>query len=96
MLIAHIMSPEDDDRRRDIFDPLNDPESFRVSMFAQSAQSFNMFRSEAFFYEGLLQSVTGDPYTRSGRFEEFLQKVVDERCSSLENAMARYLLRSTR
>jgi hypothetical protein len=95
MLIAHIMSPEDDDRRRDVFEPLDDPESFRRSALAGSAQSFKMYRSEAFFYEALLQSVTGDPGTRSGRFEEFLQRVIDERCSSYENAMARYLLRRT-
>jgi hypothetical protein len=92
MLMRYSLDPSDEHRRA-IFDPLESERAFKDSRLVGGAQSFSAFRCEALFYDGLLQSVVGDPDSRDARFADRLQKVSEERCfRTYERSMARWLL----
>jgi hypothetical protein len=78
-----------------VFDSLKDQKTFAQSMLSRGSQSLASFRCEAYFYDALLQSVSGEARTRAARYRNRLQQVVDEKCyTTYEYAMASYLLRS--
>lgn len=92
-LVRYYSDPSDANRRA-IFDPLNDRAAFEHTVLASAGQSFSSFRCEAYFYDALVQSITGDVATRRQRYTDDLRTVVRERCFDMyEYHMASWLLR---
>jgi thioredoxin-like negative regulator of GroEL len=76
----------------EIFAPLRSREAFESSELSRTGMSYDDIRCEAYFYDGLLQSVTGDPATRSARFAQAMQRVLEVGHGDIfEYLMARYL-----
>jgi hypothetical protein len=82
-------------RRDDIFAPLRSQEAFKSSGLSQIDMlglTYDAMRCEAFFYDALLQEVTGDPATRSTRYAQALTRVLEVgHGDQYEYLMARYL-----
>jgi hypothetical protein len=78
----------------DVFGFLKDEETFQSSEFSKiPGISFSDFKCEGYFYNALLQSVTGDPQSQTSRQLDDLKKVVAiENSSTYEKQMARYLI----
>jgi hypothetical protein len=78
--------------REEILAPLRSREAFEASGFNRIGQTYDEMRCEAYFYDALLQAVTGDPATRSARFAKSIQEVLETRAGHFyEYLMARYL-----
>jgi hypothetical protein len=78
--------------REEILAPLRSREAFAASGLNRIGQSYDEMRCEAYFYDALLQAVTGDPATRSARFAKGIQEVLETRAGHYyEHLMARYL-----
>jgi len=76
----------------EFFAPLRNREAFEASGLNRIGQSYDEMRCEAYFYDALFQAVTGDPATRSARFAQAIQRVLETRAGHfLEYLMARYL-----
>jgi hypothetical protein len=74
---------------------IGDPAKFEQSPLAGTEQSAAEFLAELFFYDALLQSVTGDSQTQSQRERDSLHQVVASNgVSTYEFVMAGYMLRS--
>jgi hypothetical protein len=83
--------------REEILVPLRSREAFEASGLSRIGSSYDEIRCEAYFYDALLQQLTGDPATRSARFVKSLQEVLETRAGHYyEYLMARYYLRSRR
>jgi len=78
--------------RDEIFAPLRSREAFEASGFNRIGETYDEMRCEAYFYDALLQAVTGDAATRSARFAKSIQEVLETRAGHFyEYQMARYL-----
>ena len=78
--------------RQDIFGPLQDLESFHNHPFSKLGMPYSGLLCEAYFYEALLQGVTGPEMTRNRRRLENLNKALETNYYSYyEYHMARYL-----
>jgi lipoprotein NlpI len=83
-------------KRDEIFAPLRSREAFESSRLNRIGLSYDEILSEAYFYDALLQAVTGDPATRSTRFAHAIQRVLETgRGNDYEYLMARYLRSGT-
>jgi hypothetical protein len=72
--------------------PLRSREAFEASGLNRIGFSYDEIRCEAYFYDALLQAVTGDAATRSARFAKSIQEVLETRAGHYyEHLMARYL-----
>jgi hypothetical protein len=92
-LVRYYLEPREENRRP-IFDPLKDKATFSSDPLANAGQSLSSFRCEAFFYDALLQSVTGDSATQRDRYLKQLNAVIDEKCfNTYEYSMASWLLK---
>jgi Novel STAND NTPase 1 len=79
-------------KRDDILVPLRSREAFQSSELSRIGMSYEDIYSEAHFYDALLQAVTGDPATRSARFTQAIQHVLEVGHGGIyEYLMARYL-----
>jgi hypothetical protein len=79
-------------KRDEIFAPLRSREAFESSGLNRIGLSYDDMRCEAYFYDALLQAVTGDPATRSARFAQAIQRAIEVGHGNLsEYLMARYL-----
>jgi hypothetical protein len=75
-----------------MFAPLRSREAFEASGLNRIGLSYDEIRCEAYFYDALLQAVTGDAATRSARFAKGIQEVLETRAGHYyEHLMARYL-----
>ncbi|MCE7880416.1 MAG: hypothetical protein DYG82_07255 [Candidatus Jettenia sp. AMX1] len=75
-----------------IFGPLEDREIFEHSTLSCLGQSLEGLRCEAYFYDALLQGISGNPTTRKERMLDRLEKVQETRIPIYyEYHMARYL-----
>lgn len=63
-------------KRDEIFAPLRSREAFESSGLNRIIGYDNIY-CEAYFYDALLQKVTGDPSTRSARFAQSIQRVLE-------------------
>jgi tetratricopeptide (TPR) repeat protein len=83
-------------KRDDLFEPLGSRESFESSGLGRigvSGLTFDGMRCEAYFYDALLQDVTGDSATRSMRYAQTLGRALEVGHADMyEYLMARYLL----
>jgi hypothetical protein len=78
--------------RDEIFTPLRSPEAFEASGLSRIGLEYEDMYCEAYFYHALLQAVTGDPATRSARFAQAIQDVLEKgRGNYFEYLMALYL-----
>jgi hypothetical protein len=78
--------------REEILAPPRSREAFEDSGLNRIGPSYDEMRCEAYFYDALLQAVTGDPATRSARFAKSIQEVLETRAGHYyEHLMARYL-----
>ena len=78
--------------RDEIFAPLRSREAFESSGLSRTGMSYDDIRCEAYFYDALLQAVTGDPATRSARFAQAIQRVLEVGHGDIfEYLMALYL-----
>jgi hypothetical protein len=78
--------------REEFFAPLRSREAFEASGLNRIGLSYDEIRCEAYFYDALLQAVTGDAATRSARFTKSIREVLETRAGhSYEYLMARYL-----
>jgi hypothetical protein len=88
-LIAYylgVVTPEE------FFQPLRSREAFEASGLNRIGETYDEMRCEAYFYDALLQAVTGDAATRSARFARSIREVLETRAGhSYEYLMARYL-----
>ena len=76
----------------EFFQPLRSREAFEASGLNRIGLSYDEIRCEAYFYDALLQAVTGDAATRSARFAKGIQEVLETRAGHYyEHLMARYL-----
>jgi len=76
----------------EFFQPLRSREAFEASGLNRIGFSYDEIRCEAYFYDALLQAVTGDAATRSARFAKSIQEVLETRAGHYyEHLMARYL-----
>jgi len=76
----------------ELFQPLRSREAFEASGLNHIGLSYDEIRCEAYFYDALLQAVTGDAATRSTRFAKSIQEVLETRAGHYyEYLMARYL-----
>jgi DNA-binding transcriptional MerR regulator len=79
-------------KRDEIFAPLRSREAFASSELSRIGMSYEDIYSEAHFYDALLQAVTDDPATRSARFTQAIQRVLEVGHGGIyEYLMARYL-----
>jgi hypothetical protein len=91
-LIAYYLQKEKVDKE-EIFGPLKNRAAFEASPLSRVGLPFSMIYTEAYFYDAMLQSVSGDPATRRQRQLASLQKVLDFKYyPSLEYRMARCLV----
>jgi hypothetical protein len=78
--------------REEILAPLRSREAFEASGLNRIGQNYDDIRCEAYFYDALLQAVTGEPATRSARFTQAIQRVLEVGHGDIyEYLMARYL-----
>jgi hypothetical protein len=90
MLVGYYLGEVD---KAKIFGSLTDAATFSRSDLAKLELPLSGMRCEAYFYDALLQSVTGEPGTRLGRYEASLLKVLDSgHRGFFEYQMAAYLL----
>jgi hypothetical protein len=76
----------------EFFAPLRSREAFEASGLNRIGLSYDEIRCEGYFYDALLQAVTGDAATRSARFAKGIQEVLETRAGHYyEHLMARYL-----
>jgi hypothetical protein len=76
----------------EMFAPLRSREAFEASGLNRIGLSYDEIRCDAFFYDALLQAVTGDAASRSARFMKRIQEVLETRAGHYyEHLMARYL-----
>src|SRR5215468_2713045 len=76
----------------EFFQPLRSREAFEASGLNRIGLSYDEIRCEAYFYDALLQAVTGDAATRSARFAKGIQEVLETRAGHYyEHLVARYL-----
>jgi hypothetical protein len=79
----------------DILGPLYSREAFETSELNRigvSGLSYEGMRCEAYFYDALLQDVTGEPATRAARYAQALERVLEVGHGNMyEYAMAQYL-----
>ena len=76
----------------EFFQPLRSREAFEASGLNRIGLSYDEIRCEAYFYDALLQAVTGDAASRSARFMKRIQEVLETRAGHYyEHLMARYL-----
>ncbi len=76
----------------EFFQPLRSREAFEASGLNRIGLSYDEIRCDAFFYDALLQAVTGDAASRSARFMKRIQEVLETRAGHYyEHLMARYL-----
>jgi hypothetical protein len=67
-------------------------EGFEASGLNRIGLSYDEIRCEGYFYDALLQAVTGDAVTRSARLAKIIQEVLETRAGHYyEYLMARYL-----
>jgi hypothetical protein len=79
-------------KRDDILAPLRSREAFESSGLNRIGLEYDDIYCEAYFYDALLQKVTGDPTTRSTRFAQSIQSVLETgRGDIYEYLMALYL-----
>jgi hypothetical protein len=79
-------------KRDEIFAPLRSREAFQSSELSRIGMSYEDIYCEAHFYDALLQAVTDDPATRSARFTQAIQRVLEVGHGAIyEYLMARYL-----
>gem|GEM_PF-6191664 len=77
----------------EICDDILDPMRFQTSGYHNLEVSREGFLSDWYFYDGLLQSVSGDPQTRRQRLSERLEKTIAaNQPSYIEYIMARNML----
>jgi hypothetical protein len=92
-LIRYFLEPENDAARAAVLAPMNSEQAFRQSDLVDAGQSYRTFRCERFFYDALLQAVTGPEDSAAARCEENLKAVRDEACfATYEYTMAALLL----
>jgi hypothetical protein len=92
LLVSYYLDPSDA-KRENVLDPVKDRASFDASLLSKAGQSYSSFRCEAFFYDALRQSLTGEPTIRHQRYVDQLTAVVRERCfDTIEYYMASWLL----
>ncbi|HVI65000.1 MAG TPA: hypothetical protein VM910_20805 [Bradyrhizobium sp.] len=78
--------------RDEFFAPLRSREAFEASGLNRIGMEYDDIYCEAYFYDALLQAVTGDPATRSARFAKSIQDVLEKgRGDYFEYTMALYL-----
>jgi hypothetical protein len=78
--------------RDEIFAPLRNRAAFESSELNRIGMEYDDIYCEAYFYDALLQKVTGDPATRSARFAQSIQRVLETgRGDIYEYLMALYL-----
>jgi lipoprotein NlpI len=78
--------------REEILAPLRSREAFEASGLNRIGQNYDDIRCEAYFYDALLQEITGEPATRSARFTQAIQRVLEVGHGDIyEYLMARYL-----
>jgi lipoprotein NlpI len=80
-------------KRDEIFEPLRNRAAFESSGLNRIGMGYDEIRCEAYFYDALLQAVTGDPATRSARFTQKIQLALEVGHGAIyEYLLARYLL----
>jgi hypothetical protein len=78
--------------RDEIFAPLRSREAFEASGLNRIGIEYEDMYCEAYFYHALLQAVTGEPATRSARFAQAIQDVLEKgRGNYFEYLIALYL-----
>ena len=81
---------------KELLAPLQDQQAFNKSdlhYLGVYGLNYQGLRSEAYFYDALLQQVSGDPSTRQSRHESGLKKTLEISNAALyEYLMASYLL----
>ncbi len=91
MLIGYYAGKVD---KKEIFDPLKDRPTFERSPLGQVGLLYPEVYSEAYFYDALLQGVSGDPATRRQRQLAGWQKVVEAQyIPSFEYRLSVYLIK---
>ena len=81
--------------RNNIFAPLASREAFESSGLNRVGEFYYSMRCEAYFYDALLQEVTGEPESRAGRYAEALGRALEVGHGEVyEYQMARYLRRA--
>ena len=79
-------------KSEEIFAPLRSREAFKSSPLSRTGMSYDDIYSEAYFYDALLQADTGEPTTRSARFTQAIQRVLEVGHGDIyEYLMARHL-----
>lgn len=79
--------------KHEIFGPLENRKAFEQSIFGEAGLPLFGLRCEAYFYDALLQNVSGNHDDRQRRLQLLLEKVVEtKRYSYYEYHMARYLI----
>jgi len=79
----------------DLMRPINTRESFDTSAIGKLGYQYEGIATDIYFYDGLRQSVSGDPATRRTRFLESMERASQVgRFDFYETHMARYLLNS--
>ena len=79
-------------KRDEIFAPLRSREAFQSSELNRIGMEYDDIYCEAYFYDALLQKVTGPSATRSERFAQSIQRVLETgRGDIYEYLMALYL-----
>jgi hypothetical protein len=74
MLLGHAVGAV---RHDEVFGALENQETFERSDLAHLGFTLNELRCEAYFYESLLEDVTGDPKTAHARHIESLRHAVE-------------------
>jgi hypothetical protein len=79
--------------RQQLFGSVADPGAFAASPLSLLGMSYTELRGEAYFYDALLQDVSGEPATRRDRSRRCLEEVLKLRGAAVyEYHLARYLL----
>jgi hypothetical protein len=78
---------------KDIFTPLQTESTFAASPYGSIGMSYGLVKCEAYFYDALLQEVSGPRASRVSRAQRSLEQVSNSRVpNAYEYHMARYLL----
>jgi hypothetical protein len=93
MLVGYYL---DEVEQKTLFGPLESRDAFEASSMSRlgvEGLSYDGMLSEIYFYDALLQGISGDSSTRSQRFESRLREVIKVgNASFYEYLMAQYLL----
>jgi hypothetical protein len=93
MLVQYYLDGGRGDKFWQLRGMIGDAQTFPNSPLGRTSQSRSEFLTDLYFYDAMLQSVTGDPETRTQRERDDLQQVLDcKGVMTLESAMAGYLL----